>query len=67
MTLLDEMRGCLRFDLTDPTESETESIMRRAIMEIERMREAMTGWDAYGWKNGEFVDDLDKYFKKILK
>lgn len=34
--------------------------------EIGRLREAMTGWSNYGWKNGVFVDDLAEFFDAAL-
>lgn len=36
------------------------------IAEVERLRAAMNGWDAYGWKDGVYVDSLDAYFKAVI-
>ncbi len=60
----DELEKCLRFDTEDPTESNMEKIAREAIKEIRRLRVKMTGWDGYGWKDGEYIDNLDEYFEE---
>ena len=33
--------------------------------EIKKLRDAITGWSGYGWKNGEYIDDLEEYFAEI--
>jgi N-methylhydantoinase B/oxoprolinase/acetone carboxylase alpha subunit len=35
--------------------------------ENEQLREAMTGWEGYGWKNDVYIDSLDSYFRKALR
>jgi hypothetical protein len=33
---------------------------------IMRLREALTGWSGYGWRDGAFVDELQEFFDEIL-
>jgi hypothetical protein len=30
------------------------------------LSESMTGWHGYGWKNDQYIDDLEEYFAKVL-
>ena len=57
---------CRRLDEGSPAESESEKAIRAAILEIKKLRSAMSGWDAYGWKDGEYIDALDEYFDEII-
>lgn len=34
-------------------------------IEIKKLRDTITGWSGYGWKNGEYIDDLEEYFAEI--
>jgi hypothetical protein len=35
--------------------------------EIAKLREALIGWEGYGWKDGVYIDNLDEYFQKVLR
>ena len=32
-----------------------------------KIKEMLKGWNAYGWKDGEYIDDIGGYFEKKLK
>ena len=32
-----------------------------------RIKTLLTGWDAYGWKNGMYINDLQTYFDDQLE
>lgn len=39
-----------------------------AVEENQRLRDAISGeWEGYGWKDGEYIDDLKEYFEEALK
>ena len=40
--------------------------LQEAQHEIERLKEAMTGWRGYGWRNGEYHDSIQEYFDSAL-
>ena len=35
--------------------------------ELQALREAMTGWEGYAHKQGEYVDDIGEYFAALLE
>lgn len=39
---------------------------REVETDVKRLREALTGWSGYGWKDGAFVDELQELFDAIL-
>ena len=42
-------------------------LLSLAADEIERLRAAISGWqDHYGWKDGEYVDNVNDVFKPLL-
>ena len=32
---------------------------------INEIRPHLTGWNAYGWKDGKYIDDIQEYFDGI--
>jgi len=35
--------------------------------ENKKLHKAMTGWDSFAWKDGEYIDEIQEYFDGILK
>ena len=35
--------------------------------EREKLLDSITGWVGYGWKDGEYIDDISEYFDRIRK
>ena len=33
---------------------------------IEKLKNAIKGWDGYGWKDDEYIDDLEEFFKNVI-
>ena len=53
------------FDLTGPDDwldDVAKQIRQQCINEI---RPHLTGWNAYGWKDGKYIDDVQEYFDWI--
>ena len=42
-------------------------IGNEAADEIERLRDAMTGWEGYGWRGDKYHDSLQEYFDSVRK
>ena len=32
---------------------------------LEALREAISGWEGYAWKNRQYIDDVGEYFAKL--
>jgi len=62
MTLINELEKCLRFDESNPLESESEKLIRKAVEKLRKHKVATTGWDGYAWKDKEYIDDIQEYF-----
>jgi len=42
-------------------EEQVQSLQR----EVVALREALSGWNGYSWKDGEYIDDLQEYFDSV--
>ena len=60
----DELEKCLSFSTEHWSQCETEmdKIARKTIAELRRLRNKTTGWSGYGWKDDEYIDDIQEYF-----
>ena len=44
-----------------PTLIDLEPLLKRA----HALEEATSGWRGYGWKDGQYVDDLAEFFEEV--
>jgi hypothetical protein len=60
----DKLEKCLRFSSEhwSQDESEMEILARKAIAELRKLRKKTTGWSGYGWKDGEYIGDIQEFF-----
>ena len=33
---------------------------------IEKLKDAIKGWSGYGWKDDEYIDNLEEFFENII-
>ena len=65
MDLIESLKQCLRFDEPNTLETESEKLIREAIKKLQEYEAALSGWESYAWKDGEYIDDVQEYFDKI--
>lgn len=44
------------------TSGKLATMIRELLVEVRRLESATTGWSGYGWKDGEYIDDIQSFF-----